>query len=598
MNLIRARLKTFIPSFFALSVAVALSIAAHAATTLTLAPTDNIQAAVAAAPINTTFLLQAGTYRMQSVVPKNGDTFSGQGSVVMDGSQSLSFVSDPRGTGLWVASAVADSSWKGVCQSTSPLCGYDQDLFIDSILQTPVASPNNLAAGTWYFDRAHGKLYLPTNPSAHVVELGMTNYAFSGNASNVEIDHITVEKYATPALQGAIGGYSWGLGSGWDVNVVESTLNHGGGISLGARSQILNSYIHHNGQIGIKFSYAANCLASNNEISWNNTLGFDPEWEAGGSKFWSTTNLVVSANYVHDNYGKGLWTDTNNVDTLYDGNSVVNNQGVGIQHEVSYSVIIRNNTVKGNAAAPTTWLGDAQIRIISSSNGVIFNNVVETSAAGGNGIAVINLTRGTGTQGPWVAANNYVHDNTITYLDTDGLSGMENDSAGNTAGVGNVFDSNTYNLANCAETHWVWNVRTPVTWSAIKSLGQETHGTYSIAQVANGTMEPVLSVSSTSFKFANTYVGTTQTFKSFTITNLGSTALLVCSISPSGTNASSFSVPIYHQGCDTVAAASSCSFDVAFTPATAGNLSAALQINSNAGNGSQSVSLTGVGISK
>jgi hypothetical protein len=194
----------------------------------------------------------------------------------------------------------------------------------------------------------------------------MTNYAFSGNASNVEIDHITVEKYATPALQGAIGGYSWGLGSGWDVNVVESTLNHGGGISLGARSQILNSYIHHNGQIGIKFSYAANCLASNNEISWNNTLGFDPEWEAGGSKFWSTTNLVVSANYVHDNYGKGLWTDTNNVDTLYDGNSVVNNQGVGIQHEVSYSVIIRNNTVKGNAAAPTTWLGDAQIRIISS----------------------------------------------------------------------------------------------------------------------------------------------------------------------------------------------------------------------------------------
>jgi len=46
-----------------------------------LSPADNIQAAVTAAPEGTTFVLQAGVYRMLSVVPKNNDIFTGTGSV-------------------------------------------------------------------------------------------------------------------------------------------------------------------------------------------------------------------------------------------------------------------------------------------------------------------------------------------------------------------------------------------------------------------------------------------------------------------------------------------------------------------------------------
>ena len=75
-----------------------------------------------------------------------------------------------------------------------------------------------------------------------------------------------------------------------------------------------------------------NIVLSDNEISYNNRCN----WEAfskfpgktpagcagagqfdgcgcsGGGKFWQDQNVTVQDNYVHDNYGVGIWADTNN----------------------------------------------------------------------------------------------------------------------------------------------------------------------------------------------------------------------------------------------------------------------------------------------
>ncbi len=437
---------------------------------VTLSPGDNIQAAVDSAPAGTTFTLLAGLYRMQSVQPKNGDIFNGQGTVILNGSTILSFQADHSGSGLWIANATATTSATGSCETGYPLCGYPQDLFIDNRLQVPASTSQNLAPGTWYFDRGNNMVYLPSNPVGHLVELGMQSFAFFGSATGVQLSYLIVEKYATPAQFGAIGGDS--SGTGWIVNYVESRWNHGRGISLGSGSQILNSFIHHNGQLGITL-YGTNSQAKNNEISWNNYANYDPGWEAGGSKFWSTTNLTVDSNYVHDNNGPGLWTDFNNVGTIYDGNTVVNNNGMGILHEISYNAIIRNNTVMGNGNSQTAWLWNGQIAVQNSSNVEVYGNTVQVASGGGNGIALINQNRGSGTLGPWVAANNYVHDNIITYMGAAGISGIADDTGGNTA-INNQFDFNHYILLNGGSTHWQWfNV---VTWPALRALGQETHG--------------------------------------------------------------------------------------------------------------------------
>jgi hypothetical protein len=338
------------------------------------------------------------------------------------------------------------------------------------MLQTPVNSASGLKPGNWFFDRTNGIVHVPSNPAGHHVELGGQAYAFTGNASNVQINNLIVEKYCAQAQIGAVGGSS--TGTGWVVNKVESRWNHGRGISLGSGSQISNSFIHHNGQLGISLT-GANSKAIGNEISWNNYAGFVAGWEAGGSKFWATTNLVVQSNYVHDNLGPGLWTDINNVGTLYDSNTVINNLNEGIKHEISYTAIIRNNIVKGNGNTPTVWLWNSQIEVQNSSNVQVYGNTVEVPVGGGNGIGLINQNRGTGTLGPWVAANNYVHGNTITHLGDNGASGLVDDTGGNAA-VGNQFDSDHYILPHTGKTHWVWI--TGKSWAAFQAVGEEVHG--------------------------------------------------------------------------------------------------------------------------
>jgi hypothetical protein len=51
---------------------------------------------------------------------------------------------------------------------------------------------------------------------------------------------------------------------------------------------------------------ASHALVVKNEVSYNNTEGFDSRWEAGGSKWVRTTHVTVRGKYVHHNEGRSL----------------------------------------------------------------------------------------------------------------------------------------------------------------------------------------------------------------------------------------------------------------------------------------------------
>ena len=87
-----------------------------------------------------------------------------------------------------------------------------------------------------------------------------------------------------------------------------------------------------------------------------------------------------------------MWTDINNIHTLYEDNVVVNNTGTGISHEISYDAIIRNNIVMDNSGDPRGWLWGANIKIQNSSNVDVYGNKIDMT--GGNGIALIEQNRG------------------------------------------------------------------------------------------------------------------------------------------------------------------------------------------------------------
>lgn len=303
----------------------------------------------------------------------------------------------------------------------------------------------------------------------------MTPYAFIGAADDIEIRGIEVEKYATPAQEGAIQSQARSdgeLGANWTIADVEVSGAHGAGIRAGDQTIIRNAYIHHNGQLGVTGAGSTDLLIVDSEIAHNNIAGFLWQWEAGAVKVTDSTDVVFRGNSVHDNNGPGLWADLDTVNTLYEDNVVVDNSGPGIFHEISGRAVVRRNIVEGNGFAQTEWLWGAGILVAASSDVEVYENTLSSNA---NGIAGIQQDRGEGPYGPRLLVRLFVHHNTMNL--GDGSVGIVEDVGDNSVfnEFDNRFESNTY--VDASGRRYAWNGR-DINRSAWISHGQDIEGTW------------------------------------------------------------------------------------------------------------------------
>jgi parallel beta-helix repeat protein len=252
-------------------------------------------------------------------------------------------------------------------------------------------------------------------PGAVMDGEGVTAWAVEPDeANNVTIEGLEIRNYRPEDLYAPItarthAGAPGGLG--WTVE--DCDLHHNGysGLALSDRSIARNNKIHDNGVIGLEVAWVEEgALVEGNEIYVNNTTGADEYYEAGGAKFGETVNLIVRGNFVHDNNGPGLWTDIDNVDTVYESNVVAGNSGAGIFHEISYAATIRNNQVRGNGFRNRGWLWEAGIMVAASQDVEIYDNTLVDNF---NGITLIQQDRGAGSLGSYLLRNVSVRGNDI-----------------------------------------------------------------------------------------------------------------------------------------------------------------------------------------
>jgi hypothetical protein len=379
-------------------------------------PGEDIMRLVEQNPPGTQFQIQADVYRLASITPKDGDSFIGDPGAILNGAEQLNNFS--RSGSFWVASVLVmeRGEYRGECTAARPACKFPSDLFFDNAPLQRVASLQDVARGKWYLDPAARNAYLADDPTHHTVEIGLRSFAIRGDAANVQIEGLTIEKYASEAGDGAIDGRSISghLGRNWLVQKNVVTLNHGIGIRLGDGMQVLGNRIVENGQLGIGGG-GSKGLVDGNEIANNNYAGYDYTWEAGGSKFAFTRDLIVRNNYVHDNDGPGLWTDLENENTLYEHNHTQSNREAGILHEVSYHAIIRDNVIDNDGFSDlhqtAAWYG-AGIIVAGSADVEVDHNTLNNCM---NGIIGTQPRRGLSRRGtPYLLQNLNVHDNVVT----------------------------------------------------------------------------------------------------------------------------------------------------------------------------------------
>jgi hypothetical protein len=356
-----------------------------------------------------------------------------------------------------------------------------------SVVVAPDADLNALTSshpeGTtfWLLAGVHAQQNVtPKNNNRYVGQLGAVmdgqnaaNHAFSGPAGGVTVENLVVKNYTAPAQDAPVNSRS-GSG-GWLIKNNEIAYNAGGAIEFG-NDRIIANNLHHNLQQG----YAGggnNSVFTDNEIAYNNYMDlYSESWEAGGGKFWRTTNLVCSHNHSHHNHGIGLWDDSENNNITYSYNLCEHNWAIGIFHEIGYNAKIFGNVCRNNGTQTQynkgpwpPWITQILIAASGGINGglvEIYDNWITTSynATGpdgltpsyGSAITIVEQDRGNGTNGlPYLCRNIYVHDNTVD-LSNGGIFGAVSDYGDVAMFHDNIKFANNHYTATGPNTFW-WN---------------------------------------------------------------------------------------------------------------------------------------------
>jgi hypothetical protein len=237
--------------------------------------------------------------------------------------------------------------------------------------------------------------YLPRSGEAALDNDGQPGNTFISDASHVTIEYLTVDNFdGTPtedSFGGAIvdeyGGYGWTV----DYDTVGpngdflGSPDTGYGIGIGSASKYEYDCVIRNGEGGFNngtgtatlrdpapWGGPADYLVEHDEISgnaiatcqvsWKCARGVwgDPDGVAAGIKVFWSLNGTIDQNYIHDNYGDGVWPDTNNSGIDISGNYISDNLESAIDYEASFNANISHNTITGNGWNPkgrSEWAG-------------------------------------------------------------------------------------------------------------------------------------------------------------------------------------------------------------------------------------------------
>jgi len=416
---------------------------------VTVTPDQDLGAVIAAQAPGATICLQAAVYRItEPITPGNGQTLIGRSGTVIDGSKVVTgwefdgtnWVADGQDQGPTV------TEWSGP-ELVFPQALFGEDLFLDGepltkvgVLESGIThgrSPDGLAPGEYFFDYDTDTIILGSDPAGHVIEASVSSGGIGGGARHVTIRGLVVEQTA---------GYGIDGNQYWAVENNESRLNHITGIGVSGFSRVTRNLVHQNGKYGLTAS-GRDVVVEHNRVESNNLARFltvnGGYWDAGGSKFVFTEDLILRGNHFVDNFGDGIWLDLNNSNADVFGNHSSGNRRFGVFVEISYGVTIHDNYIGANR--------DFGIFVNSSSEVQVFNNLVT------GGVVLQQQARGEGTLGPHMVEDSLVRGNVI-----DLSTGRQGVLSG--GGVGdaiftenNRFKGNTYHLPSPEAESFLWS---------------------------------------------------------------------------------------------------------------------------------------------
>jgi len=274
---------------------------------------------------------------------------------------------------------------------------YERELVVaDGATLRPVFAMDDLSAGTFFVERfsttkARILIYVDraaAHSTAPFIELAHRGTLFqAGDAwSNCEdgfrpswfhIIGITFRHAANQAQSGAV----CVSGIGTVLEKVDVEWTRGTGIKiLGELHHMLKVKANHNGQTGMNGS-CYRCIIEESETSFNNFVGHDVFWEAGGGKWSSTSHTQFVKHVAVGNEGPGLWLDGDNRNVTVAYSRFEGNLAAGVFIELN-STNIRIERVSVFGTRRLGWTG-AGILVQATGTAVLRNNYLARNEGAG-----------------------------------------------------------------------------------------------------------------------------------------------------------------------------------------------------------------------
>jgi phosphodiesterase/alkaline phosphatase D-like protein len=235
----------------------------------------------------------------------------------------------------------------------------------------------------------------------------------------------------------------------------------------------------------------------------------------------------------------------------------------------SGTLTVTDNAPNSPQTAALTGTGTAAAVTLSPTSLAFGNQLVATSSAAkaitltNSGTAALTLT-------------------SITFTGTNSGDFSQTNNCGTSLAAG----------ANCAISVTFKPAATGARSGTLTIADNAPNSPQTAALTGTGTA-PAVTLSPTSLAFGNQLVGTSSTAKAITLTNGGTAALTLTSITITGVNSGDYSRTTTCGS--SLAAGANCSISVTFTPTATGARSASVTITDNAVNSPQAVALTGTG---
>ncbi len=486
-------------------------------------PGHDIPSAVRAAAAGTAFIIHPGTYRLtQPIIPKNGDLFIGQTAcappttscpTIISGSTVIGPSATFNGTYYVVTGQTQHGAVYQTTAQCTPgwlACNIPEDLWFDGVplKHLYASSLPTIASGQWWFDYKNDVIYFHDNPSGHLVETSVVPAVAVGPANDVTFQYLTMKEFAVPLGEGGLWPANGRVtdaqrqanGLNWIVENCEMWGHHSTPIAPNYGMQVLNNYIHDNGQLGIGGGFGpdnnripSGFLVQGNLITHNNYANVFPNFGGGGIKFGRTLGAVIKNNTITNNEGAGIHFDVSSSSPVIVGNTVTGNtDGDGIGYEISWdSALVYNNVLQYNGVpAIANNHPGYQIHSLTSSGMNAYCNVMEMSAVlGEQGWSVGTSDRGNDKYPPgayYVSVGNSIHHNTVIW-DTTAAANVGYTQV-DAANQPNFFadntppDFNTYHLSSLSSTDFIYDnnnsqSNTHQIFASYQAAGADVHGT-------------------------------------------------------------------------------------------------------------------------